>query len=198
MPSIDYDLKYLQAGLVDLEGYLLSNELYWPIGASPPVGEVPYPRLTLGNLLLAEARLRARRLDSQQKIEHNRLKERVESNRSQWRVAWGKKASREYSARSRLWRDFLGEYRRSPWANVDRYSYEVTRRVLLQLLEKEAEDVPPEELELLSTLDAFLKAVLIEGPFLWDEELQEAFPKDTYWYLYGAPKSQEDRLDEQV
>jgi hypothetical protein len=189
MPSSEYDLRYLQAGLIDLQGYLLSNELYWPVGASPPTGEPPYPRMTLGNLLLAKARLQGHQLTQEQKVEFEKLGQRLEATRSEWRVAWGNKAKREFSARLSLWRDFLEEYRKKPEANVDRYPYEVTRRATLELLVPEAEQTPPEEEELLSGLDNLLKAVFVTGEFVWDEEIKDAFPKQNYWFLYGKPKS---------
>jgi hypothetical protein len=190
MPSSMYDLIYLQAGLLDLEGYLLSNELYWPVGAQPPAGQPPYPRVTLGNLLLSHKRLESQDLDSNQQAEFRRLSERLENSRSQWRVAWGTKARREFSSRLSLWRDFLEDYRRKPQANIDRYDYEVSRRVLLELLLKDAEGIPPQEIELLSSLDGMLKAVFLPGKFIWEEEQAGGFPKEPYWYLYGRPKAE--------
>ncbi len=190
MPSIEYDLKYIQAGLVDMEGYLLSKELYWPVGATAPAGETHYPRLTLGNLLLARARLSGRGLSSEQRSEFEHLDQRLKQVRQQWQVAWGQKAAREFSARLRLWRDFLDEYRKKPKANLDRYAYEVNRRVILQLLSSETREVPDEEAELLSGLDELLRAVFLPGEFVWEADLEASFPKSAYWYLYGMPKEE--------
>lgn len=190
MPSIEYDLNYIQAGLVDLEGYLLSKELYWPVGATAPAGETAYPRMTLGNLLMARARLSGRQLSAEQRSELERQDKRLQEIRRQWQVAWGQKAAKEFSARLRLWRDFLEEYRKQPQANLDRYAYEVNRRVSLQLLSSEAENVPEEELELLSGLDGLLRAVFVPGQFVWDAELKASFPENPYWYLYGMPKEE--------
>jgi hypothetical protein len=190
MPSVEYDLKYMQAGLVDLEGYLLSNELYWPVGAAAPAGETHYPRLTLGNLLLARARLSGRRLSSGERADFDDLKKRLDTIRQEWQVAWGQKTAREFGARLRLWRDFLDEYRKQPKANLDRYAYEVNRRVTLHLLSSETGEVPDEEKELLSGLDELLRAVFQPGPFVWDADLESSFPEKTYWYLYGMPKKE--------
>jgi hypothetical protein len=134
MPSIEYDLNFLQAGLEDLEGYLLSKELYWPIDAGAPAGETPYPRMTLGNLFLARARLSGRRLSTAERAQLDHLNKRMQEVRQQWLVAWGQKSVREFGARLRLWRDFLEEYRKNPMENLDRYAYEVNRRVILDLL----------------------------------------------------------------
>ena len=42
-----------------MEQYLLSKDIYWPVGVSTSAGETPYPKLTLGTLLLVQQRLEA-------------------------------------------------------------------------------------------------------------------------------------------
>jgi hypothetical protein len=126
----------------------------------------------------------------EQRSEFDRLDGRLQEIRQQWQVAWGQKAAREFTARLRLWRDFLEEYRKQPKANLDRYAYEVNRRVTLQLLSSDAEGTPDEELELLNGLDELLRAVFIPGQFVWDDELKASFPENPYWYLYGMPKEE--------
>ena len=42
MASADYELRYLQAAVSVLERYLLSSDLYWPIGVAAPPGTTPY------------------------------------------------------------------------------------------------------------------------------------------------------------
>lgn len=189
MPSAEYDLGYLRAGIPALENYLLSNDLYWPIGASPPGGEPAYPRLTLGGLLLAQKRAHARDLTPQQRDELARLDEQMDDVRDRWRVAWERKAGRSFQARLRLWKNFLEDYRESPSANTDRYRYEVERRVMLHLLMDEAESVPQADLDLLKSLDKVVGAVLVPGDFIWDRELENGFPREPYWYLYGQLKT---------
>jgi hypothetical protein len=188
MPSIEYDLRYLKAGLIDLEGYLLSKELYWPLGATPPKGEPPYSRLTMGGLVMAAHNLQYRNLDPQQQAQVDELKLRLEQQKSKWRLAWEKKATRAFSERLRLWRDFVEDYRSGPNSNADRYPYEVRRRVMLHLLAPETSETPREEVEMLSALDSLLRAVLLPGPFVWETDLMQAYPQTTYWYLYGHLK----------
>lgn len=190
MPSIEYDLNFLEAGLVDLEGYLLSNELYWHLDAGPPAGDPPYPRMTLGNLFLARTRLSGRRLSSAEQIQLEKANARMQAIRQHWQVAWGQKSAREFSARLRLWRDFLEEYRKKPDENLDRYAYEISRRVVLALLYTEAEGIPAEEVELLFGLDDLLRAAFLRGKFIWSDKLKNSFPEDPYWYLYGTLKEE--------
>jgi hypothetical protein len=189
MPSAEYDLEYLRAIVEGLEDYLLSKELYWSLGVAAPRGEPAFPPLTLGGLLLAQARLHARDLAPGQRDQLVLLEERVDGIRSRWRVAWGRKAAHDFRARLNLWRDFLEEYRQNTQGNVDRYAYEVGRRVMLHLLAPEAESIPPTEAELLAGLDRLLRAVFVPGDFVWEAELAGGFPLEVYWYLYGQLKT---------
>lgn len=85
-----------------------------------------------------------------------------------------------------MWRNFIEEYQRDPGGNTDRYSYEVRLRVMLHLLRSESVEVDVAELDLLAGLDTFIEAVLVEGEFVWEEDVIGGFPQEVYWYLYGA------------
>jgi len=188
MTSADYDLNYLEAGLSVIEEYLLSPEVYWPIGIHAPRGEMAYPQLTLGGLLLARQRLQVTARLASHQARLRKVSDELETARLRWPVAWGRKASIDFPARLNLWRDFLDDYRGRPSANVDRYAYEVSRRVQLQLLLPEIDLLPDAYRELLTSLDRLLKASLVAGNFIWDAALSPAFPASTYWYLYGRLK----------
>jgi hypothetical protein len=190
MPTFEYDLRYLQAAIDQLEAYLLAKELYWPIGARPPKGQPPYPQLTPGGILLARQRLRASAQTLDQQAELTRQEQRLEALCQRWRTAWGNKARQDFHARLKLWRDYLEEYREKPSAHYDRYAYEVGRRVQLHLLSAEASDLPPAELEALQGLDRILQACFRPGEFVWEANLAAGFPRQTYWYLYGALKEE--------
>ncbi len=172
MTSTEQDLRFLTESLPQLQVYLLSNELYWPLNAS-------LPRLTLGAVLLALARVSAIQPD-----EAKGLAEQLETIRAKWRVAWEKKAARETANRLRLWSNFLSDYRNAPEQHADAYPQEVRGRVILQLLLAEAPDAP--EKSALAELDAMLKSRLISGNFVWNVALQPAFPKTDFWFLYGT------------
>lgn len=185
MPSNEYDLGYLKSAIDVLEEYLLSDEIYWATGSSPPLGDPPYPQLTLGGVLLAQARLKARQDAGKMVPELDRLVLRLDTIFSKWKVAWNKKASREYISRLNLWRDFLEELRTNPEDNYDRYSYEVTRRVMLHLLEPFAVHISVHEKELLTGLDKLLEAMFASDGFIWEESIEPGFSRADYWYLYG-------------
>jgi len=190
MPSPEYDLGYLKAGIEQLESYLLSSDVYWSIGARAPAGETPYPQLTLGGLLLARLRAQFSIKTSTQQVELEELSGRLNDLRTRWRVAWEGKASKEFYARLNLWKNFLEEYRANPETQYDRYKYEVTRRVMLHLLGAETENIRQAQRDLLASLDLLLHTVFVSGEFIWVISLTDSFPQEQYWYLYGrVPKS---------
>ena len=184
--SFEYDLGYLSAGLEILEMYLLSEEVFWPINGNPPEGEPAYPKITLDGLLLAHARLAVHRMYPSQKDQVDPIMANLEFNRSKWRVAWEKKAGQCYFARERMWRGFLQEYQDNPQENADRYRYEVRLRVMLELLKSDFRRQDSSDVDLLPGLDKYLKGVLTPEGFIWEPDVQGAFPEDVYWFLYGV------------
>jgi len=178
MSSAEKDKAYLETGVSELENYLLSDELFWPITARG----YNLPRLTIGGILLAKARLEAR----DEQIEA--FVSRLDAVRSKWRVAWETKAGRGVQARMRLWSNYLSDYRHNPEGYADAYPHEVSYRVMLHLLLSELPTIPPEQKEL-STLDGLLRVNLIQDDFIWETDLQTGFPREVYWYLYAKLKS---------
>lgn len=185
MVSVQYDLIYLKAGIAELKDFLLADDLFWPVGVNPPSEEPPYPQLTMGGLLLARRRINGRQLPVDQETQITKLLREMESIASDWKVAWSRKAAREFQMRLNMWRNFVEEYRKDPDGNADRYPYEIRLRVMLHLLKSEAEELNSAELEMLAGLDSLLKEMFVPGEFVWDETVKEGFPSEVYWYLYG-------------
>jgi hypothetical protein len=189
MPSVNYDLRYLEAGVDALEAYLLADNLYWQTGTSAPPGEPQFPSLTLGGLLLARQRLDARQISSQLDVKQQqqllKLTEKMEHARSHWRVAWGQKALRSFQARLTQWRNYLTDYRAEPEIYAAQYPQEARVRLMLALLQPDAEEIKPAVLELLQSLDGMLHAALLPGAFVWEADLASGFPQEEFWYLYG-------------
>ena len=155
------DIDYLTAGVPELETYLLSNELYYPIGAR-------LPQLTLGGILLAIVRsgLRA-----------ESFRARVDAIRRKWLSAWEAKAEREVNARSKMWTEFLAEYRDDHGMGATLYPQNVRHRAMLSLLGQALLDS-----------DALLRSNFIEGGFVWEEACAQNFERKTFWYLFGTLK----------
>jgi hypothetical protein len=162
----------------------MSDEIYWKMNASSPPGEPAYPSLTLGALLLSLKRIEIWPLSSRQEARKLRIQSAIEHIRMKWRTAWAKKSREEFRSRLDLWRNYLEELRKEPELNIDRYSYEVNRRVMLNLLSKEADAIPPAQEQMLAGLDLVLDGLMAVGEFIWDEELAAGFVRSEYPYLY--------------
>lgn len=143
------------------------------------------PQLTLGGLLLANGRAEARQQTFTQQSRLAKIHLEMDVVRSRWQYAWEKKAIHSFHSRLRMWQEYIAEYRQDPEAHADRYAYEVRLRVMLTLLQKEVNPIRLVETELLAGIDAVLKAVLIVGDFIWDKGIQQGFPAEPYWFLYG-------------
>jgi len=163
MSKLDQDLQYLDAGLRELQDYLLSKELYWTLSDSSSL-----PRLTLGGLLLARQRLGSRA---------NSQAAQIEAIRSKWRTAWDAKASHEVRARGDLWKNYLQDYRESPESNIGEYPQQVRNRAMLALLGEKSDP-----------FDEFVKSVFVSGDFIWEKECADKFPRDAFWFLFGKLK----------
>ncbi len=184
MPTLDDDLTYLQLASESLEDFLLSGDLYWPL-AGQYTGHLP--RLSLGGLLLASRRVRAHSAAQEAKARGEDAERVIGVLRTRWRVAWERKARREFEARLRQWAAYLDDYRDNPEAHASYYPYEVRLRVMLDLLAEEVgpDTLPQQERAMYEGLDVLLRAVLVPGAFIWDEALQGGFPAERFWYLYG-------------
>lgn len=183
MNSPEQDKKFFEAGLQQLEAYLLSKELYW----LSSVHTTDFTQVTLGSMLLVRERLKGWRMpgltDMSMQMDTVRLK---------WRAAWDEKARREVRARSELWKNYLVEARhlRSP-ESARQYPYQVRLRAILLLLLDELRESPSDSL---TALDAELHHIFRSGAFVWDASLAWNFPQESFWFLYGT-LAQEKRHD---
>jgi len=181
MTRLEDDLNYLQGASASLETYLLSNELFWPLGGGFSRGMVS-SRLSLGALLLTMARLQA---SANPTSNLTQMLQRIEATRKQWRVHWEKKAVREFTSRLNLWQNALADLGSGSNNEQAVYSVEVRNRVMVELLQVEAGQIPDHELSRIQGLDSKLKSSFIPGEFIWEPDLQSAFPPTIFWYLYG-------------
>jgi hypothetical protein len=171
MKNTGQDNRFLAEAIPQLQDYLLSNEMYWPLSGS-------LPRLTPGSVLLILARISVL-----QPNEAQRLRGQFEAVRTKWESAWNKKVAREITNRLRLWSQFVSDYKNSPEQNADSYPNEARGRAILQLLLNELTDAP--EKLVLGQLDSVISARLVPDVFLWEAELQTVFPAKEFWFLYG-------------
>jgi hypothetical protein len=180
------ELGLLRAMAGDLEQYLLSDVVYWTLGGAGSLRD-HYPQLSLGSLLLTQARLRAvgAGLQPEAQTELSRLKQQVAGLRQRWRANWVKKAEKEVEVRANAWARAAQER-----SSAD-YPGQVQSRLMLGLLlddlAGEASPALASGRSRVAALDALLRNRFAAGPFALDPDLQPAFPRDSYWFLYGRP-----------
>lgn len=189
------DWLLLEAGASELQDYLLSDELFWPVHAIPHAAETHELRLTNGNLLLSMARLGVVELSPQDRQRYEEFAAACERTRTRWRANWQMKSQKEFQSRFRTWRNFLSELisslvRRSSGpaetANwQQQYVSQVRLRVILQLLVKDNPNLEGKEV-LFSALDGRMQSLMVRGQFLWDEVYRQRFPEQNYWFLYSG------------
>lgn len=188
-----YDLASATAMAGELEPYLLSKELYWPLTAASPVPFLSLPRLTLGGLFLALARLRAaeKALTADQLASLHKAQLILEQVRSQWAAAMDRKMVQELKSRLDLWQAFLGDCRDSRARCAESYPNEVHIRAMIGLLMNEISPYADagSARTRLAEQDASLRRMFASGPFVWAPELQPSFPAGPYWFMYGAPRA---------
>jgi hypothetical protein len=174
MNLTERDSRFLSAALPDLEQYLLSESLYWPLGGS-------LPRLTPGALLLA-----LRRLEALDPFAARKWQAQFDSVCAKRRSVWEQKTIQEIRNRLRLWSASLAEWQSDEAENRADYAGEVQGRVILQLLLGQVN--APEEATALAGLDHWLRVKLKPGSFLWEPRLARAFSQEEFWFLYGNLK----------
>lgn len=181
---LQQDWHVLREGSEDLERFVLAQDLYWPLTRSVG-GPHALTQFSLGTLALSARRLSAVRWPPEQQAELDRLLAGIASVQKQWQVNWARKAGHEYSARLRLWQDALVEMLSDQLGGIGGYASNARWRAMLHLLEHQSGAQPQAvELEALAMLDSRLRAVTRPGPFLWEPEVETAFPANPFWYLY--------------
>ena len=192
MHPTEYNLALIEAMLEEIRAYLVSPELYWPLDRKAPRGSPAFPRLTLGGLALAFDELAAQepQMDPAQSASLTRLRLRFEQARRQHGAAIATKAARELHSRLDLWQAYLADLVDQPAAGED-YPHQVSNRVMAwRLIELAAAQPDLTQLRTrMGGLDDRLRGLFARGTFIWDPRLQAVYPPDSFWFLYGRPRS---------
>jgi hypothetical protein len=179
---LEPDWAFLRAAVGDLREYILSAELYWTLR---PVQRQSIPQLTIGSVLLSQARLAALQLNGPQESELSDLSRQIHAVREEWRANWGQKAGREFGSRLNLWQQYIRDLRGDLRRNVSAYPSQVRARAILRLLRSELTGpVPQNEEDTLTMLDQILRGLTRPGKFVWEPEAEDGFPEEGFWFLY--------------
>jgi hypothetical protein len=190
MRPVEENLSLLAIMLEEIEAFLLSEEIFWPLTAKSK-REASLPRLTLGAILLILDELKAQRADltQTQSIQLEELRGQVERAQLKWPAAIERKAKREYRARLNLWKAYLQDIEQDPEMILD-YAQEVRNRVIISRLSECIDRMASTETdESPHRLDQPIWSLTSPGDFIWDKRLMAVYPSEKYPYLYRQPRA---------
>lgn len=182
------DLAILQEMASQMEDYLKSETLFWPMQFSD------MPQLTLGGYWLRQYRLTALHtlLTGEQQAQLSAAIKMFETAVSNWTVRTEQRAHTELETRIRQWSEYLRDVASGSSAETVNYGARVEVRAIMAALVDQLQQ-PPYKLaqSLVKTIlqqDKALRARWQNGPFVWPEAWQPAYPQPEFWWLYGRPQ----------
>ena len=186
VPKLDgsTELIIVQRMLRDLEEYLKSDVVYWHVAEPNPLGS-HMPQLTIGALLEAITRAAAARdeFTPGQRQELQAARAQHDRIRAAHPALYVGKAIHELHSRLGAWQANLEDEGRKTKAL---YAQDVRVRAKIFLLENALGTDAPAELQTQrEQLDLELYEVFVPSEFVWDARVQQAFPKNPCWWLYG-------------
>lgn len=186
---LERDWAFVREADAALEDYLLSPELFWPLsGAQPGNSALGMLQFTLGNLCLSLEKLSAVEWPEMEQADLAAMRAHIEAVRNRWRANWSKKAAQEYQTRLKQWASYLQDLS-GEQGSVSGYAYQARLRAIIDMLKRdivrEPDDIPTSNL---IGLDQRLRALSQPAEFVWEPEVQSAFPAGEYWYLYISIK----------
>lgn len=187
--KLQRDLDILQAMASEMDEYLKSDVLFWPMKQ----GDLP--RLTLGGYLMRQHRLLGLRdlltMQQQDRLHkainqyHQALEEKV--------VRFEKKAHEELESRLRQWQTYIADVKQG--RGLAYYETAVEPRAMIEALVSQLR-VQPYELQenipqKVAVIDQELRRVWDPGGFVWPREWEAAYPREKHWWLYGHPRKKQ-------
>lgn len=181
------DLLFISEAVKDLRAYVLSKDLFWPLQRKTRTAIAgQLPQLTLGNLAVSQARLRALELPEPQADEYARVSAQIAEVRAEWLSNWRIKEEQEIGSRLKLWQEYLRDLRGDPCQHAPYFAREVRNRVILELMD--AASGQNGAAEQLAMLDQILRGLSQPGPFVWEGDYSSGFPTERFWFLYLSIK----------
>jgi len=176
--KLEEDRVFILSSTLELGNYLSSEVILWQM-------EKNLPPLTVGNLLLAW-----KRVTTQEGLELMQVNETLSNLIEKRRTAWEKKIQAELPMRLNQWRQIVEDFAGQQEIDAS-YSSNVRTRTMLTLLLLELR-FPAEPIQAsLASLDWELGRWTETGPFVWEKELEKAFPVELHPYLYVKGKGRQ-------
>lgn len=187
--STNTELAVLASMVEHLDDYLEDDRLYKTITAYPPDGE-RLVKLTIGAILDLSDALHNRDLSAIQEEKLTELEQQAGRIRQQRASAYYSKIARELKSYADSWRWFLQSCEDGDRRCVTEYPDEVKTRLRLERLLREAGDRQEvaDQRGRVKKLDRRLRDIWSPGDFVLHDAPADAYPRDTYWWLYGRPR----------
>jgi hypothetical protein len=190
--SVDQDLREAEAMTKGLANYLKGDTLYASTGGGVfSFGKMP--ALTVGALLMRLRRLGVLRmqLNTEQREQLAELNRKHEEIRDEFRAHYEKKMLWEANSRLDAMRPYFTEAVTPDGATIN-YPAEVLRRTIVQEVLVAMDELRIQSAELdtkVRQIDSQLSGIATERTeFLWDAQLEPAYPQKDYWWLYRKPR----------
>lgn len=187
-PAVDKvheDLEVLAAMAAEMDEYLKSDVLYWPMVH----GDMP--KLTLGGYLIRQHRLQhlADTLSGAEREKWETAVHQFQEALAEKVVRTEQRAHEELGVRARQWGAYLNDVQHERAVAAVNYETAVENRAMAAALVHFLQ-TPPYQLDTgaipnLGMLDAGLRPYWQAGDFIWPAVWEKAYPKDEYWWLYG-------------
>ena len=174
-----HDIAILKSILYDFVPFIQSEIVFWQLSKPGPFLN-RYPKLTIAGILFCAHKLATVECIIEHKIqeEKNGLLKSLDDHLNQWNANVKRKALIEILGRLRSWDA-------NDWSQY--YVEEIYGRVYIQLLldilddTKEIADIRTR----INKCDDNLYKMFKKEQFIWEKDLQIAFPPKNQWYLYG-------------
>jgi hypothetical protein len=191
--SVDQDLREAEAMTKGLENYLKGDTLYASAGGGIfSFGNMP--NMTVGALLMRLRRLGVLRmqLNTQQREQLAELNRQHEETRDEFRAHYEKKMLWEANSRLDSIRQYFSDAA-TPDGAASNYAPEQLRRTIVQELLVAMDELRIQSAEIdtkVNQIDSRLNGIATErSGFLWDAQLEPAYPQKDYWWLYRKPRA---------
>lgn len=187
--SVDAKLAVLESMVEHLDDYLDGDRLFKTITAYPPDGE-RLVKLTIGAMLELTDELQAHSLTAAQEEQLTELEQHAGRIRRQRSGAYYDKVAHELKSYADSWRWFLQSCEDGDRRCVTEYPNEVATRLRIERLLDEAGDRQEvaDQRRRVEQLDQRLRNIWSPGEFVLRNAPADAYPRDTYWWLYGRPR----------
>jgi len=181
--DLDRDVNILVAMASSLTPYLYEDKLYGHLGGD-------MPQLTLGGLLMRLYRLTRleEHLTAEQQTQVQDARINFEAECAKWAVHYENKLRQELQSRLNALDGYLRECAEGVAGCAASYPIHAEKRVMIMHLRDDAieEDALTEDLEARRLqVDERLRRLFHEDGFITDPRLEDVYPRDIFWWLYG-------------